>query len=591
MRKLLYTFFIILLSSNFIFSQSQKILNLEKKLKTASSKNEILLLNTLAETYLDYNTDKSIELANRALKKVKDNDQITANLYNTIGAAYFYKKKYRKSIKFYEKELTITEKTASKKDVIKANYNIAVIYQKWGKKRKSRKRFLKSLELAKKIKSNNFTLYNYKALYELHLNWGKYKDALAYLQKYIKLKDNSFSNYREKQISILRKKYRKEKQLRKQTENSLFATKDTLIKTNNIKEKLINDTTEKASKINMLTLQKELAQKVNIQKEKIHKAELKLKEIELERKKSEAFLFLIIGGLFLVSGIWVFVLYRDKKKANLLLNKQKDEIQTQADLIKEKNTQIIDSIEYARRIQDSILIPENEIKKYLPEAFILYKPKDIVSGDFYWFSKIKEELVLATIDCTGHGVPGAFMSLIGNMLLNEIVNEKKITKPDLILKKLHIGVMAALKQSGDSSADDGMDMSLCTINPRLKRFRFAGAKNHLYVMQGDKLKILRANVHSVGGRPLRSDITVEFTSFDFMYDENTQIYMMSDGYMDQFGGLKNTKFNAKRFKQMLIDNRALPMKQQKEIIEDRFEEWKGEGDQVDDILIVGVKLE
>ena len=150
--------------------------------------------------------------------------------------------------------------------------------------------------------------------------------------------------------------------------------------------------------------------------------------------------------------------------------------------------------------------------------------------------------------------------------------------------------MAALKQSGDSSADDGMDMSLCTINPRLKRFQFAGAKNHLYVMQGDKLKVLRANVHSVGGRPLRSDIVVEFTSFDFMYDENTQIYMMSDGYMDQFGGLKNTKFNAKRFKQMLIDNRALPMAEQKKVIEERLNEWKGNGDQVDDILIVGVKL-
>lgn len=318
--------------------------------------------------------------------------------------------------------------------------------------------------------------------------------------------------------------------------------------------------------------------------------EIKDFKTKSEPDESKLIFIIVLSGL-LATIISIIVLFVLRKKDKKLINFQKEEITVQSNIIDQKSTEILDSIKYARKIQESILVPEDEIRKYLPEAFVFYRPKDIVSGDFYWISKVSDEIVLAAIDCSGHGVPGAFMSLIGNSLLNQIVNTNSITKPDIILKHLHLGMLSVLQQTGNNrAADDGMDMSLCTINPRLKRFQFAGAKNNLYVLQSNKLKVLRAAHHSVGGRPIREGVKVEFESYDFMYDENTIIYMLSDGYMDQFGGLKDTKFNAKRFKQMLIDNRALPMPEQKKVISETFDNWKGSNAQVDDILVMGVKL-
>ena len=156
---------------------------------------------------------------------------------------------------------------------------------------------------------------------------------------------------------------------------------------------------------------------------------------------------------------------------------------------------------------------------------------------------------------------------------------------------LHTGITLALNQeSEDSGSEDGMDMSLCTVDTKQHRFQFAGAKNNLYVVQGDKLKILRANYYSIGGKPLRPDMKVEFTCYDFMYDDNTSIYMFSDGYLDQFGGENDEKFNTQRFKEMILANRELPMEQQKKILAETMEAWKGDNQQIDDFLVMGVKL-
>lgn len=306
----------------------------------------------------------------------------------------------------------------------------------------------------------------------------------------------------------------------------------------------------------------------------------------------ETLIITITLTFFLLLFFSVFLLLKNRKNKRII-SELEVEIVFHKNEIQKIKTQISDSINYARRIQDSILVPEAEIKQYLPDMFIYFEPRDIVSGDFYWFSKIHYKYIIAAIDCTGHGIPGAFLSMIGNTLLNEIVNDKEITKPDEILTLLHIGVLNALKQNReDAYVADGMDMSLCTIDVRHKRFQFAGAKNHLYVIQGDQLKVLKANYLSIGGKPLRPEKNdnIKFTAYDFMYDDKTSIYMLSDGYLDQFGGLDDTKFNAQRFKDMLLENRALPMEQQKEIIKNALEEWKGNNRQVDDILVLGVKL-
>ena len=305
----------------------------------------------------------------------------------------------------------------------------------------------------------------------------------------------------------------------------------------------------------------------------------------------QEFLFIIIGVLALSLVAVLMFMLRKIKRINAELQRQKNEIEQQKNLIEQKNCEITDSINYARKIQDNILLPETKLKQWLPQMFIYFKPKDIVSGDFYWFSKFENKYVITAIDCTGHGVPGAFLSMVGNTLLHEIVNIKHVFKPDVILTMLHTGIRLALNQSNeDSDSEDGMDMSLCTVDAKLHRFQFAGAKNNLYVVQGDKLKILKANYYSIGGRQLRPDMQIEFTCYDFMYDDNTSIYMFSDGYLDQFGGDDNEKFNTQRFREMILNNRNLPMEQQKAVLAETMDKWKGDRQQIDDFLVLGVKL-
>ena len=305
----------------------------------------------------------------------------------------------------------------------------------------------------------------------------------------------------------------------------------------------------------------------------------------------QEFLIITIGVLVLSLVAVLMFMLRKIKRINAELQLQKNEIEQQKNLIEQKNCEITDSINYARKIQDNILLPESKLKQWLPQMFVYFKPKDIVSGDFYWFSKFENKYVITAIDCTGHGVPGAFLSMVGNTLLHEIVNIKHVFKPDVILTMLHTGIRLALNQSSeDSDSEDGMDMSLCTVDAKLHRFQFAGAKNNLYVVQGDKLKILKANYYSIGGRQLRPDMQIEFTCYDFMYDDNTSIYMFSDGYLDQFGGDNNEKFNTQRFREMILNNRNLPMEKQKDVLAKTMDKWKGNRQQIDDFLVLGVKL-
>ena len=253
----------------------------------------------------------------------------------------------------------------------------------------------------------------------------------------------------------------------------------------------------------------------------------------------------------------------------------------------------MDSINYAQRIQQSILLGENEIRKYLPDSFIYYRPKDVVSGDFYWFSVINGKYIMAVVDCTGHGVPGVFMSLIGNSLLNQIVNEKQILDPALILKNLHTGVLKALHQEKEESlSEDGMEMALCVIDPSKKRVEFAGAMNPLYIVQNNSVNVVHANAQSIGGKTLRpgKDHNLNFSSQTISLAENSTVYMFTDGYMDQFGGENNKKFNTVNFKTLLLDIQSLSMQEQKFAIHNTMEDWKKSYRQVDDILVAGFKV-
>lgn len=265
-----------------------------------------------------------------------------------------------------------------------------------------------------------------------------------------------------------------------------------------------------------------------------------------------------------------------------LVLKQKDEIELQ-------NIEITDSINYAKRIQSSILPDIAKLKETFRDAFILFHPRDIVSGDFYWFDKINEEkFIVVCADSTGHGVPGAFMSMIGSTLLQDIIARKGITQPSKILNLLDKQIFSTLNQNIDVGvSNDGMDMVVCEINVKTKLVRFASAMRPVIIVMGGESYYIKGNRCSVGGE---SVIEKYFDNQEYYLSEGDTIYMFSDGLPDQFGGVDGKKMKIARMKRLIEEASALPMGEQKQIISDFFFEWKGDYEQVDDILLMGIKL-
>lgn len=258
--------------------------------------------------------------------------------------------------------------------------------------------------------------------------------------------------------------------------------------------------------------------------------------------------------------------------------------------IQTKNKKITESINYARRIQGAILPNNKVINQVLPESFIMYKAKDVVSGDFPWFMPIGDELYIAAVDCTGHGVPGALISLIGYFLLNDIVRSRKITDPGVILDQLDEGVTQTLRQDrDDSETKDGMDIALCKINIKKGEVEYAGAHRPLYsITANGELTEIKGNKFPIGGGIYKNQ--TKFTNTKLKVKKGDSIFFCSDGFPDQFGGPENRKFGPKKTRELITENHKLPMKEVHQIIDNEWESWKGNYKQTDDVLMIGIKF-
>ncbi len=271
-----------------------------------------------------------------------------------------------------------------------------------------------------------------------------------------------------------------------------------------------------------------------------------------------------------------------------------DQIKKQKDLLEETGNKLKASINYAQRIQNALMSTEVEVKKAIDDSFIYFLPRDVVSGDFYWFNKVVNEngeelLILAAVDCTGHGVPGAIVSVMGINLLNNITNLKKIYDPGKILNELNTDIINNLRQN-ETQVNDGMDMSLVSINSTTKTIEFAGAKNPLMYIEDGELLRIRGDKHAIGGQQRGEERA--FQTHKIICDDNKKrtFFLFSDGYQDQFGGENGFKFLTKNFKTLLQEIHDLPVLEQKTILHERLEEWMGEYSQTDDVLVIGFKF-
>lgn len=276
-----------------------------------------------------------------------------------------------------------------------------------------------------------------------------------------------------------------------------------------------------------------------------------------------------------------------------------EKVKERTKTIEEQKNKITDSITYARKIQESLLPSERLIKQYFPESFVFYRPKDIVSGDFYWIAcpstdekgNRNEKIFIAAADCTGHGVPGAFMSMIGKTLLGEIVNTKKIFKPSDILQELNKGIIESLNQDTDKEdiQSDGMDITVCQIDYNAKTVEFSCANHIVFIVKGDTIEMVEGDIYSIGGL-----FTIlqkpTFSNHNIAIEDEMSIYLFSDGFQDQFGGEKGQKFMLNRFKELVFSIRHLPMEEQRNILRETHEKWRGNTRQIDDVLVIGIKL-
>lgn len=300
--------------------------------------------------------------------------------------------------------------------------------------------------------------------------------------------------------------------------------------------------------------------------------------------------------LLLILIIWMCVelsvrrLKKSKVRLEKIVSQRTAEVQAQKEMLESKNKDITDSINYAQRIQHAILPYAGDIKAVLPESFILFKPRDIVSGDFYWFGKKNGLSYIAAVDCTGHGVPGAFMSMIGNTLLNEILNDEGMDGPGKILSELHNRVRIALRQQdADSTSRDGMDIALCVIDPKNQALQYAGANRPLYLITPESsFQEIKPNKVSIGGFDDQTQRT--FHHHEIKISKNSMVYIFTDGFADQFGGPGGKKFMAKNLQKVLLEIHRKSADAQRAFLEAKFETWKGNQEQVDDVLVIGFRI-
>ncbi len=506
--------------------------------------------------------DSALVYADKAMhifEKYNDKRNLTTLLMN-IGTIHGSQQNFEKALDKFKYALSIQEELRDRSGRLKTLYNIGSIYHDKEEYDKALGYMQSSLRIAKKLGDKEWEKSVYKRFYEIYKAKEEFKKALDYYELSTDLKDSIFNEKKSEQIAEMQTKYQTEK---------------------------------KETQIKLLT------------------KEQQIKDAKL--KQNRIFIIAVSGGLILLLILVVVVLrgYRQKQKANMLLRAQKqqildqneelkqqkeeiitqrDEIEKQRNQIEEKNTHITDSIRYAMRIQHAILPSNDFISQSLNDFFVLFLPKDIVSGDFYWVDSVGDTILFAAVDCTGHGVPGAFMSIVGSNLLNAAVHEDGLTKPAEILNYLSVGVSATLQKDDDRKVKDGMDLTLCALNIKKMEVEYAGAYNPLIHVRNKEAIQHKVDVYPIG--QAFSERFNGYNSYHVQLEKGDTLYVFSDGYQDQFGGPKGKKFMKKRLREMLASISDKPMQEQRDILHQAFEDWKREGnkEQIDDVIVFGVRV-
>ncbi len=540
--------------------------------------------------------DKAIENYLESLKifEVLEDVQSISTCYNNIGNVYYIQKKFELALEYYQKCLNINSETSNKNGEAAAFLNIALVHKEQGKFEMAIEEVKKSMEIRLAIddkKGVAMTQYNLAQLYFNLNQYGKAfenaKSALTIAEKVGSLSDIKESAALLYRLNRQQKNYQSALEMYElfvQTRDSMFNEANTK---KIIQQQYQFEYDKKAAADSVILKEKMKVKNAEITASNAEAAKQRL--ASESQKKQNAYLFgvLALVGLF---GVFIFNRYKvTKRQKNVIdqqkfaVESQKIKIEKQHQILEETHKEITDSIKYAKRIQAAILPPEKLVKEYLKESFILYKPKDIVAGDFYWMERQGDTTFFAAADCTGHGVPGAMVSVVCNNGLNRSVREFGLSDPGEILDKTRELVIQEFEKS-EEEVKDGMDISLCSLTGNV--LNWAGANNPLWIVRDNELIEYKADKQPIG----KYTSPKPFTSHKIALNKDDVVYLFSDGFSDQFGGPKGKKYMAAKFKKLLISIHKKPMNQQKDLLETAFENWKNKEEQLDDVCIIGVRI-
>jgi tetratricopeptide (TPR) repeat protein len=496
------------------------------------------LLNIGSANFDSNRNDSALIYFNQAKQfYLKEGDQEReATLYTSIGLWHKKMHQLDTAFNYFHKAEEIYASMENTQGLSQVYDHLGKIYLEKNNFNLAEKYFTEGLKFAKSLEAKDLQASYYESLAALFSKKGDYNKAYKYHVLFYEIKDSLITKESLEQIADMNVKY--ETQKKEQEINIL--NKDNEVQTNNI-------------------------------------------------KKQKIIIVISVLGL-IVTILLSFLLLNTLKttrKQKTIIENQKRLVEEKNSIVEEKNRNIIDSINYAKRIQLALLKEEEYVSEHLPEHFILFKPKDIVSGDFYWSFEKEEYWYFAVADCTGHGVPGAFMSMLGIAFLNEISASTDLLTPATILDLLRDKLVKEMGQRGtDGEAKDGMDISLVCLNMKTKQLQWAGANNPLYILRGEALKEIKGNKQSIGFH----ENMKPFTNFNITLENEDTFFLFTDGYADQFGGPKGKKFKYSKFKELLTSIAQEPMEKQKFLLNNHFESWKSFHEQTDDVCVIGVRV-
>jgi serine phosphatase RsbU (regulator of sigma subunit)/Tfp pilus assembly protein PilF len=564
------------------YIEALKLLESIKDTKTLPN-----IYNGLSGMYKEIrNYDEALNYGQKALKLFSLNKDSVgmASALNNVGNVYDYQNKFDQALDYYRQSMHVKALIKMDRGMSSTLNNIGIILSKKDSVLQALEYYNKALSYSTVNSDKISQAVSYDGIGMVYYKLKQYDKALSFLEKSIAIstdidsKLDIISSYEKIALCYAAKgNYKKAFDY----QQLLFATKDSILNVESSKQ--VNELATKYETEKKQLLIDNLNKDNALKQEELAKSELQVKQQNMQ------IMFFILALLLLSAlSFFIFRSYKQKKQSAEIILSQKVEVERQRDLVEEKSKEITDSIHYAKRIQQALLASDTFLKKHISDYFIFYKPKDIVSGDFYYANVIDGKFVMITADCTGHGVPGAFMSLLNISYLNEAIIEKRMDAPDKILDYVRSQIIQSLNPEGsENEGRDGMDATLCMYDFKGMWLRFAAANNPLWLYRNNEMKEFSADKMPVG---MYHGQQKPFTQQTLGLRKDDIVYTFTDGFADQFGGEKGKKFKYKNLQQLLLNNANKPMLEQKQILENTLKDWQGNMEQVDDILVVGIRL-